>query len=142
MLLSQTDFSLAETQSSIVACYINRFSLKSKQIIVFVLTEEVSIGVAVLFGHISFLPSLINTSIQRVKVATISVLELVRLYLAMEMWKPPITALLVIILAYMYTHKDLFSIPLTSEKKPQQTSYAHIMSNFVSVPLCLFYCLY
>lgn len=120
VLLSQTDFSLAETQSSIVACYISRFSLKSKQIIVFVLTEELSIGVAVLFGHISFLPSVISTSIQRVKVATISVLELVPLYLAMETWKPPITALLMIILAYMYDHKDLFSIPLTSEKNPNK----------------------
>lgn len=122
VLLSQTDFSLAETQSSIVACYISRFSLKSKQVIVFVLTEEVSIGVAVLFGHISFLPSVINTFIQRVKLATISVLELVPLfcYLAMETWKPPITALLVIILAYMYTHRDLFSIPLTPEKNPNK----------------------
>lgn len=60
------------------------------------LIEEVSIGVAVQFGHIiSFLPSVINTFIQKVKVATISVLELVLFFflnLAVKTWKPPITA--------------------------------------------------
>lgn len=71
---------------------------KSKQIIVFVLTEEVTIGVAVQSGHI--LSFECDQCINQVKVATVSVLELVLYFnFAVKTWNQPITVPLVIISA-------------------------------------------